>query len=343
MQECPPDPNPVFAMTRQLQSLARPSILAMACAAVQVSAAAEAPAAPRPQAQAAAAREPAPVAGSLESTRHAVRSSALWLARHLDSWFGDTPFEEGGSVRDGRLSLDLLHRQDEGSKVTLRFNARWRLPNIERNAYLLVGRDNEREVVTDSPGALSTQQRLVIGRADEQKFFAGVGVLLDAFDLRLGLRGGPKLYAQARYRKAWELSDADRLDFRETVFWTQDDRVGSTTALSYEHAWSSTWAMRWLNAATITQRTGKFEWSSVLGAYKRMGTDRVLSLEALALGQQDSGVDLTDYGLRLRWQQPVYKDWLVGDVIVGHFWPRPDAASIRTSAWAVGAGLMMKF
>lgn len=332
-------------MKRQLLSLTRTSVLAATCAAVPAMAADAAPAqtAPRFEATAPAAEGPAPLARNLESTRRAVRNSAEWLARHLDGWFGDTPFEDGGSVSDGRLSIDLLHREDTGAKATLRFNARLRLPNVERNAYLLIGRDNERDVVTDSPGTLSRQQRLVAERRDEQKFFAGLGVVLDAIDLRIGLRGGLKVYAQARYRKAWELGDADSVDFRQTAFWTLDDRLGSTTALSYEHAWSPTLATRWLNAATITQSTGKFELSSVLGAYKLMGPDRVLSLEALALGRQGSGVDLTDYGLRVRWQQPVHEDWLVGDLIVGQFWPRPDAASVRTRAWAVGAGLMMKF
>ncbi|MBI3156134.1 MAG: hypothetical protein HYZ20_12070 [Burkholderiales bacterium] len=332
-------------MKPQLLSLARASVLSLGCAAAQAPAADEAaaPAASRADISVPAADGPAPMVRSLESTRRAARYSAEWLARHLDSWFGETPFGEGGSVTDGRLSVDLLHRQDEGSKATVRFNARLRLPNVERSAYLLIGRDNEREVVTDRPGALSPQQRLVVEREEEQKFFAGFGVLLDAFDLRIGLRGGPKPYAQARYRKAWDPSDADRVDLRQTIFWTLDDRVGSTTALAWEHPWSSTWATRWLNAATITQRSGKFEWSSVLGAYKLIGADRVLSLEALALGRQGSGVGLTDYGLRVRWQQPVYKDWLVGDVIVGQFWPRPDADSVRARAWAVGAGLMMKF
>ena len=93
----------------------------------------------------------------------------------------------------------------------------------------------------------------------------------------------------------------------------------------------------------MTQASRRLGVSSNLGAYRLFGPQRQLAVELIATAEQHTGVGLTDYGVQARWQQPVYKDWLVGDVIVGHFWPRPDAASIRTSAWAVGAGLMMKF
>ncbi|MCX7935840.1 MAG: family 78 glycoside hydrolase catalytic domain, partial [Planctomycetota bacterium] len=33
--------------------------------------------------------------------------------------------------------------------------------------------------------------------------------------------------------------------------------------------------------------------------------------------------------LRLRWRQPVYRDWLIGEFTLGHFWPRADAAAPR--------------
>jgi len=101
---------------------------------------------------------------------------------------------------------------------------------------------------------------------------------------RSGLRGGLKPYAQARYRKLWGFGTADRLDCRQTLFRTLDDRIGSTAALSYEHAVSPTRAAGWLDAATITQVSKNFEWSSGLGPYKSVGDQRPISLEALAGG-----------------------------------------------------------
>lgn len=280
----------------------------------------------------------------LESTRRSVRSTTEWLARSVDSWFGDKPFKDGGTVSDGVLTLRLHHRPDEGADLSLRFNARLRLPNLEERAYLFVGRDNPRDVVTDKPGAFTRAEQLRTTGTEERSFFAGLGLTLhDEVDFRLGLRGGLKPYAQARFRRPWQLGPSGQLEFRQTLFWSVDDHLGSTTALSYEHALSSTLAARWLNAATITQQHRKFEWSSILGSYKSFAGQRLLSLEALASGRQGADVAVLDYGLQAKWEQPVYRDWLFGQGLVGHFWPRPDATSPRGRAWALGAGLKMLF
>jgi hypothetical protein len=292
------------------------------------------------QAQAAAA-EADPM---FEPTRQSVRSTTEWLARGVDGWFGDRPFSEGGKVSEGRLSLFLLTRQHETPDLSVRFNARVWLPNLQDRAFLFLGRDDSRETVTDQPDALSRQQRLIRDNNADTTFFAGLGFALhDMVQFRIGFHGGLKPYAHARVGHAWQLGDADRVDVRETLFWTLDDRIGSTTALSYEHNWSRTLVLRWLNSATITQDSKKFEWSSSVGAYRSFGDQRLLSLEALCNGLQSSGVPVTDIGVQAKWEQPVHKDWLLGEILVGHFWPRASVQVERTREWALGAGLKMKF
>lgn len=287
---------------------------------------------------------PTPVDEAVESARRSVRSTAEWLARGVDSWFADKPFSEDAKVTDGQLGLRFVARQHAKPDYSVRFNARFRLPNLEKKAYLFVGRDDQRELVTDKPDAFSREQRLLRENTADRSFFAGLGVRPhEHLEFRLGFHGGLKPYAQARYRQAWQFGSADLVDFRESLFVSRDDRLGSTTAVSYEHAFSSTFAARWLNSATITQRSRRFEWSSSLGAYKSLGDQRLLSIEALSSGAQRSGVDVSDYGVQVRWEQPVYKDWLLGEVLLGHFWPRNDPASERGRAWAVGGGVRMKF
>lgn len=281
---------------------------------------------------------------ALESTRDSVRSTTEWLARGIDSWFGNKPFKEGGKVADGRVRLDWLHRRDLGNEFSLRFNANVRLPNLEERAYLYFGRNDRREVVTDKPDALSRQQRLQRQPSDAQSFFAGVGVPLhDRIDFRLGFRGGLKPYAQVRYRRLWEWGAADLIEFQESLFWSADDRFGSTSAVSFEHALSAKRAVRWLSAATVTQAVPDVEWSSTLGLHQSFGPRRTLSLEAVVVGQQNTGRGPSDYGLRVKWDQPVRRDYLVGEVLVGRFWPRVDASGTREAVWAVGGGLMLLF
>lgn len=293
-----------------------------------------------------AADEPAPAEPTpvLETTREAVRTGATWLARSVDGWFGNLQFDEGGSVSDGRLSLSLARREGESLDHRVRFDARLRLPNVERNAYLFLGRDNERETVTDLPDALSQQQRLAAQTPEQQSFFAGLGLtLFDLFDLRLGFRGGLKFYAQARYRRAFALGERDVAAFSQAFFWTVQDQVGSTTALSLEHGLAPGLTVRWLNSATITRRREEFEWFSLVGAYQSFDGHRLLALEGLASGVHRAPVDVADLGLRLKWAQPIWREWLVGEVLVGHFWPREDASAPRDRRWGFGLGLTMRF
>jgi hypothetical protein len=301
-----------------------------------------------PQARAEAAPAPAAAGGvsdALQATRRAVRGATEWLAHGIDSWFGDKPFEEGGWVSDGRLSLHLYLRQGEDPDVRLRFGARMRLPNVEQQAgYLFVGRDDPTEVVKDRPDEVSQQQPLLRQIETDPSFFAGLGLTVsDLVDFRIGFRGGLNPFVQARYRQTWPLSRADLLEFRQTFFWSVDDRFGSTTTLAASHAFSPTLSSRWLNSTTITQDSRVFEWSSIVGTYQSFGGQRKGSLELIFTGEQNSGVPVSDYGLQAGWVQPIYEDWLLVEFTVGHFRPRDTPQDERGREWAVGSGLTMRF
>jgi len=53
---------------------------------------------PEPTAEPQSPTEPSDADNVLEGTRRSVRSTAVWLASGVDSWFGDKPFAEGGEV-----------------------------------------------------------------------------------------------------------------------------------------------------------------------------------------------------------------------------------------------------
>jgi hypothetical protein len=331
----------VAGFSANVASIASAVLACMLAAAAQAAEPPQPGDAAGPPAAAAAAPPAEPV---LEATRDAVRSGAAWLARSVDGWFGNLQFEDGGSVSDGRLTLTLLRRESEKLDHRLRFDARLRLPNIERHAYLFVGRNNEREAVSDLPDALSQQQRLIGETAQQQSFFAGLGMtLLDLFDLRLGVRGGLKAYAQARYRTAFALGEGNVAGFSQAFFWTVQDQVGSTTALSLERVLAPALTVRWLNSATITRRREEYEWFSLVGAYHAFGGGRLLSLEGVASGVHNAPVDVADAGLRAKWAQRLWREWLIGEVLVGHFWPRDDPSVPRDRRWGFGLGVTMKF
>lgn len=314
--------------------------------------AASAPAAPAPAASAVQAEtEPSPPAteegladAAIALTRKQARNSLEWLARGVDGWFGDIPFTEGGKVTDGELGWSLFKRTDQAPTQAFRFKARFRLPNLQSREYIFIGNAERNEIVTDRPDTFNRQQQLLRNDTQDNSFFAGIGTALrESIDLRLGFRGGLKPYAQARYRQRWQLAQAELLEFRETLFYSLTDRLGSTTAVSVEHTQNPTLAFRWLNVATATQHSQDLAWSSSLGAYQSFGPQRVLACEAVWSGVVGDSVTVADYGLQARWSQPVHKDTLIGDIIIGHFWPKPQASEPRGRAWAVGTELRLKF
>src|SRR5512147_1936721 len=74
-------------------------------------------AASAPQGAGATNDGPTDAGGAVEQARSSVRSTAEWLARTVDRWFGDEPLKEGASVTDGRLSLALYKRRDDRLNV----------------------------------------------------------------------------------------------------------------------------------------------------------------------------------------------------------------------------------
>ncbi|MCU0765640.1 MAG: hypothetical protein MUF32_06570 [Burkholderiaceae bacterium] len=201
------------------------------------------------------AAQPATTAGAeednvLDTTRGYVRDAVTWAARGVDGLFGDRPFEQGGRVAGG-IGLSFLWRQDDGIDWLTRFRVRLDLPNLREQAFVFIGRDNERELVTDTPQAFTRREQLLQETRDDQSFFAGFGAQLGKLvSLRAGFRGGLKPYAQARLLKLWELGPRDQIEFKETLFWTVDDSFGSTTALNYGHLVNPMLALRWQTAAT---------------------------------------------------------------------------------------------
>jgi hypothetical protein len=280
----------------------------------------------------------------LTAARAGLYGSAYWLVENVDGWFGERPFDEGGRV-SGSLRVRGLYREDDGFSNDVRYKLRVKMPNVSETAFLFIGRDNEEELVRDESEAFAREQRLLPeSRSEDQTFFAGIGFFLrENLSFRLGVRGGYKLFAQARYRKNWWLTDDANLEFRQTIFLAVEQGLGTTSALDYAYALTPRTALRWRNSATISTETEGAGWSTSLGLFQALGRERQLSLEVLAGGETDAPVPTREYGVRGIWSQPVYRDWVIGELILGHFWPREDDDPERGRSWAAGLGIEMRF
>jgi len=281
---------------------------------------------------------------ALEITREGLHGSAYWLVANVDGWFGEKPFEERGRV-SGTLRTRALYREDDGVDTDFRVRLQVHMPNVSEWGYLFIGRDNERELIRDEDEAFRREQSLLPeGRDDDQTFFVGIGrVLRENLDLRLGVRGGYKLYAQARYRKTWWLTDDSNIDYRQTLFLAVAEGLGTTTGLNYALALDADTAFRWRNSATIGTETDGVEWSTSLGLFRTFGRQRELSFELLGKGNTEGTVLVEEYGLRAIYSRPLYRDWIIGELIGGYFWPRGEEDPERYETLAAGLGLEFRF
>lgn len=280
----------------------------------------------------------------LTAARAGLYGSAYWLVENVDGWFGERPFDEGGRV-SGSLRVRGLYREDDGFSTDTRYKLRVQMPNVSETAFLFIGRDNEEELVRDESSEFSRSQLLLPeSRSDDQTFFAGIGFFLrDNLSFRLGVRGGYKLFAQARYRKNWWLTDDANLEYRQTIFLAVEQGLGTTSALDYAYALTPRTALRWRNSATLSTETDGAAWSTSVGLFQAFGKERQLSLDVLAGGETDAPVPTREYGVRGIWSQPVYRDWVIGELILGQFWPRDDDDPERRRSWAAGLGVEMRF
>ena len=263
----------------------------------------------------------------------------------VDSWFGNKPFEEGGKVTKGRIRTRVVWREHDEVDFNLRFRVSMRLPNLQDKAYVLIGSENERDMVRDRPDTVMDQQRLLReSKRDDETFFAGIGLrLLDEVSVSVGLRDLHKPYIKLRYRYEWYVGEQNRISFQETGFWALNDGFGATTSLDLEHAFSPVLSARWLNSGTISEEDDGLDWYSSLGLYRMFGEQRQLSGEVLADGETGDEVDVEEYGILVKWRQPVYKDWLIGELTGGHYWEREKLAAEREGKWALGVGVQMNF
>jgi hypothetical protein len=281
----------------------------------------------------------------LEDTRKGVYDLSHWLVSGVDSWFGDKPFDESGGRVSGRVFFRLLERQDDGLDVDLRYRLRVDMPNVSERAAIIIGREDESDLVSGRQGDFE-QGQLV--RSDSQTqdstFFVGLGFLLrENLSFRVGVRSGYRLFAQARFSRTFSPTEATAFDFSQTFFAAVKDGVGTTTGLNYRQVITDRTAFRWRNSFTYSTETNGVEWRSTPEVIRDLGRQRQLFIDLPAEGETGSSVDVAEYGIRARYRQPVYKDWLFGELILGHFWPRDEEDPARRESWAVGAALELFF
>ncbi len=259
------------------------------------------------------------------SLYHTVCGTSRWF----DGFFGDDRAYDESLRTFGHVNLGTLWTDRDGLDPRLRSRIHVDLPNIERRFHAFVGRVDRRAFLADTEEYGDTVQP-----ADEEQSFdwlLGIGSTpIDRGRRRLSLSAGvriswpPDPYVRAQYRWHGELAGDWLYRWRQTVFWTGDERFGTTTGVDLEHRFSDNLLARLSGSGTISEVSIGVAWRSSLTLFQGLGANDALAWRLRAHGETDSPVPLREYGARVTYRRRLHREWLFGEVGAGYFWPRDE-------------------
>lgn len=279
-----------------------------------------------------------------ERLQETVCGAALWF----DGLFGERDLAAARRTR-GRLEVSTRHSEFEGGETRVRFDARVRLPALQRRLSAFVGRDNEDDVARDRSEGLGLRSQ-----ADEleqvEDWFAGLGYQLEEnwgirSEFRVGVRGVRHPMAFTHLRATWVAweDDDDRIQLRGTPFVNNLDGAGFTLGTDFDHALAPTRLLRWGSIGTITEESEGVQWRTAFILYQSLRKLRAIAFEAFERGATAAPEPLTEYGLRTIYRQPLLKARLFAELVLGYSWPRVDPALPREGSAGITFGLELPF
>ena len=284
----------------------------------------------------------------LDETRKRLQETVCGASLWFDGLFGERDIAAARSAH-GRLEVSTAHSEFEGHETRVRFDARVKLPALQRRLSAFIGRDNEEDVARDRSEGLGLRSQ-----AEEleqvEDWFAGLGYRLKEdwgvrSEFRVGVRGlrQPKAFAQLRNSwNAWE-DDDDRIQLRATPFVNNLDGAGFTLAVDFDHALSATRLLRWGSVGTVTENSAGASWRSAIVLYQSLRELRAIAFEAFERGVTGAPEPLVEYGVRVIYRQPLLRQRLFAELVPGYSWPRVDPALPREGSAAITFGLEMPF
>lgn len=256
---------------------------------------------------------------------HTVCGTSRWF----DGFFGDDRAYDESLRTFGHVNLGVLWTDRDGFDPRLRSRIHVDLPNIERRIHGFIGRVDQGAFLSDTEEYADTGHSIT----DEQNFDWLLGFGYTPFDRgtrRLNLSAGvrvtwpPDPYVKAQHRWHLELSEDWLFRWRQTVFWTGEDRFGTTTGLDLEHRFSDHLLVRLSGSGTISEVSVGVEWWSSLTLFQGLGGNGALAWQLRANGETDSPVPLREYGARVTYRRRLHREWLFGEIGPGYIWPQDE-------------------
>ncbi len=274
-----------------------------------------------------------------------VCSATAWF----DGLFGERHDTSAARAGFGRLELSVTHSQFDGTHLGARFNARYPLPKLEKRLHIFVARENRDDFIADRMEGLALRSQFL--RVDtRERFVAGVGYALSedekhSTSFRLGARvnSAPEIFGQGIHRREISLSERSRLFLRETVFWTNRDGFGSTTAVAADRVLTQSLVGRIDTVGTISEGSDGVDWRTSATFYRSLEKLQAVAGQVFVRGETRAEVPLKEYGINAIYRRPLGHEWLFGEGIVGYSWPREKLDQRRDGSLLVGLGIEVAF
>ncbi len=275
----------------------------------------------------------------------AVCASSRWF----DGLFGDTRFDEEYNRTHGRLMVGVNWDDHEGLSDEIRFHAEYELPQAERRLRAFIGREDRKDVVTDREQR-TTRVSDFLSFDEDEEWLVGLGYsplrsARSRFDVDLGMdfQFPMNPYLKLRYRHVFPRGEYTLWRFRQTVFWENEDGVGTTTRLDFEHLLRPNLLVRFRNVGVLSEATRGVDWYSELTFYQGFGDERAFGYRASARGETDLNVGVRDLALQVIYRERFLRDWLFLDIEPGVVWRRRELHDPRDVVPILVVGLEIAF
>lgn len=286
----------------------------------------------------------------LERVRRRLTTTACASSAWLDSLFGDQFHYEDYRATYGSVSTGLLWSEYDGFDPRVRFRIRLQLPQWNEHVSAFAGRVSEEEFISDTENDFNALPTRQFGNLEDESVLIGLGYSSpkktgNDFDVGVGVRVDLPLdpYVRARYEIVRTFLDNYVFRGRQSVFWQNTERFGTTTRFNIDRALSDKLLVRWNNVGKFTEETVGLEWYSQLTLFQSIGDRTGLAWQTQIEGQTDNEVRITRYAARVIMRRQVAWDWLFLELRAGVSWPRRFLIEPRELSPEAGIAFEMQF
>ena len=291
------------------------------------------------------------VVESLDWTRRQLFSTVCVSARWFDRFFGEMRYDENAARGvQGMAYYQMERRAGSETAHVPGLRLRVALPNLNERLHVFVDRDDERQTIAGRSDTIDSGPTSPVEPREDSAQLGFAYLANFAREILLKFRAGVRArggqlepFVQGQFRWVFGETDTTRWRLTETIFWRRSEGAGGTTSLDFEAALRSDILFRWFNDATVSESTRLLRWGTGTSLYFDLRKRRAVQAQFTMNGDTGEPVDVSNYGVRVAYRQSVGRPWLIGEVYVGHDYPRPAPEVERLSQTFAGLRLELQF